>query len=135
MNQASLLRLTALLGMLSVGLGAFGAHGLRRLVEPEQLVTFETAVRYQFYHTLALGVVAALYASPYVNVRRLRQVVGCWLAGLLLFSGSLYLLSLREVHGLPVAFLGPITPVGGLLLIAGWGLLLLVPRTAPDHVD
>lgn len=128
MSQALLVRLAALLGALSVVLGAFAAHGLRELVSAPYLLTFETAVRYQFYHALAIGLAAALYAGELVHTRRLRGAVACWVGGLVLFSGSLYLLSLREVHGLPVAFLGPVTPLGGLLLIAGWALLFFSPR-------
>ncbi|MGB3798555.1 MAG: DUF423 domain-containing protein [Lewinella sp.] len=120
MDQRNILRWTAVLGALSVGLGAFGAHGLEKLVTPERLEIFDTGVRYSFYHTLALGLAAALYPSPSIDSRRLTASVWLWLAGTLLFSGSLYLLSLREVHGLPVGFLGPVTPIGGLLLIGGW---------------
>ncbi|WP_420460291.1 DUF423 domain-containing protein [Neolewinella sp.] len=127
MNQQSLWRLTAVLGALSVALGAFAAHGLRELVGPAELLTFETGVRYQFYHTFALGLAAVAYYLPTINVHRLRTAAWLWLFGILLFSGSLYLLSLREVHGLPVSFLGPVTPVGGLLLIGGWVALFLAP--------
>ena len=129
MQQATVFRITALLGGLSVALGAFAAHGLQRLVDPAYLVTFETGVRYQFYHTFAIGLVAAAYQLPVLSTNRLRLAVLCWCGGLLLFSGSLYLLSLRELHGLPVSLLGPITPLGGLLLIAGWGMLLTAPRS------
>ena len=131
MNRISLFRLTAVLGALSVGLGAFAAHGLRELVEPAQLVTFETGVRYQFYHTFAIGLAAVAYGQVGVDGKRLVTAVWLWLIGLLLFSGSLYLLSLREVHQVPVAFLGPVTPVGGLLLIGGWVALFLAPRSVP----
>ena len=133
MSQALLIRLAALLGALSVALGAFAAHGLRVLVGEAYLLTFETAVRYQFYHALAIGLAAAVYPAQHVSQRQLGWAVACWLGGILLFSGSLYLLSLREVHELPVAFLGPITPLGGLLLIAGWVLLLISPRRPADR--
>jgi uncharacterized membrane protein YgdD (TMEM256/DUF423 family) len=123
MNPITLIRITALLGATAVGLGAFGAHGLERLVGPEQIETFVTGVRYQFYHTLALGFLLAL------RVERSGVIIGCWLGGMLLFSGSLYLLSLREVHGLAVGFLGPVTPIGGVLLITGWVILFIrAPR-------
>jgi uncharacterized membrane protein YgdD (TMEM256/DUF423 family) len=126
MKQATLLRTTALLGAASVGLGAFGAHGLEQLVAPEQVETFTTGVRYQFYHTLALGILAALGGD---RVERGGTIVWLWLIGMLLFSGSLYLLSLRDVHGLAVGFLGPVTPIGGLLLIGGWIMLFVrAPR-------
>ena len=128
MNQRSLLRLTALLGTLSVALGAFGAHSLERLVTPEQVEPFVTGVRYQFYHTLAIGLATALIGSPAIDGRRLTLAVRLWIAGIVLFSGSLYLLSLRTVHGLPAGFLGPITPIGGVLLIAGWVTLFFATR-------
>ena len=121
------LRLCAGLGALAVGLGAFGAHGLQDLVTPEQLTTFHTGVRYQFYHTLAIGLAIALWNIPEVGTERLQQAIACWAIGILLFSGSLYLLSLKAVHGLSVSFLGPITPIGGVFFIVGWVLLFLSP--------
>ncbi|MBB4078094.1 uncharacterized membrane protein YgdD (TMEM256/DUF423 family) [Lewinella aquimaris] len=120
MNRSTIVRITALLGALSVGLGAFAAHSLRELVSQPQLLTFETGVRYQFYHTFAVGLAAVLYRMYGIEPARLRLAVWLWIVGIVLFSGSLFLLSLREVHGLPVAFLGPVTPIGGLLLIGGW---------------
>ena len=130
MNQHTIIRITAALGALTVGLGAFGAHGLQQLISPERLEIFETGVRYSFYHTFALGIAAALYPSPAIHSQRLTAAVWLWLTGIVLFSGSIYLLSLREVHGLPVAFLGPVTPLGGLLLIGGWISLLLSPKSS-----
>lgn len=129
MNQSQLIRLTAALGAASVILGAFGAHGLRALVEPDQLAVYETGVRYQFFHTLAIGLGAALINRSGVRPGRIRLAVWLWVVGLLLFSGSLYLLSLRAVHGWPVAFLGPVTPVGGLLLMGGWLCLFFSTNT------
>ncbi|MFT5998208.1 MAG: uncharacterized membrane protein YgdD (TMEM256/DUF423 family) [Neolewinella sp.] len=122
------LRLCALLGALAVGIGAFGAHGLKAIVAPEQLETFGTAVRYHFYHVFAIGLAVALSALPGIDHKRLRQAVFSWAIGILLFSGSLYLLSLKTVIGFPVAFLGPVTPIGGLFFIIGWVLLLLAAR-------
>ncbi|MEL7162688.1 MAG: DUF423 domain-containing protein [Bacteroidota bacterium] len=127
------LRLTALLGALAVALGAFGAHGLKSLVTPEQLVTYGTGVRYHFYHVLALGLAASLYQRPGISSRMLTRAVWAWGLGTLLFSGSLYLLSLRSVHGLPVGFLGPITPIGGLFFIAGWVFLFLSATSSKQH--
>ena len=129
MNQRKIIRITAAIGALTVGLGAFGAHGLQELISPERLEVFDTGVRYSFYHTFALGIAAALYPSAAVNPQRLAAAVWLWLSGIVLFSGSIYLLSLREVHGLPVAFLGPVTPLGGLLLIGGWISLFLSPKS------
>jgi len=123
------LRLVGLLGAIVVALGAFGAHGLRALISPEALVTYETGVRYQFYHTLAIGLLVALSGKSWINDKRLRQAAICFSVGILLFSGSLYMLALREVHGLSVGFLGPVTPLGGVSFIAGWALLFLAPRS------
>ena len=121
------LRLAALLGALAVALGAFGAHGLKSLVGPEQIETFQIGVRYHFLHTLAILCVSLLWEKPNLNQSFLNRAVWCFGLGILLFSGSLYLLSLREVHGLPVGFLGPVTPIGGVLLIAGWLMLFFAP--------
>lgn len=119
------LRLTALLGALAVAVGAFGAHGLRSLVGPEDLLTFGTGVRYHFYHVLACGLAVAVAALPGSNRKWLRWAIRSWVAGILLFSGSLYLLSLRSVVGVSVGWLGPITPLGGVFFIFGWGFLFL----------
>jgi uncharacterized membrane protein YgdD (TMEM256/DUF423 family) len=117
------LKLTAILGALAVAIGAFGAHGLKAMVSPEHLVTFKTGVTYQFYHVLAMGLALALWSVPGIGKKQLRRAIWCWAIGILLFSGSLYLLSLREVVSVPTAVLGPITPLGGLFFIAGWILL------------
>ena len=106
--------LGALLGGLAVALGAFGAHALKARLSPEKLVTFETGVRYHFYHAFALlaaGLVQFLF--PPAGTAALAGWL--FLAGIALFSGSLYWLSLGGPR-----WLGPITPLGGLALIGGW---------------
>lgn len=115
-----MLILSALSGALAVILGAFGAHALKALISPEALENWKTAVNYQFIHTLAI---LGLSFMP----SKVRIIASSWCFGLgiLLFSGSLYLLSLREIIAMPLSFLGPITPIGGLLFISGWFLLLL----------
>jgi uncharacterized membrane protein YgdD (TMEM256/DUF423 family) len=123
-----MLRLTALLGALAVAIGAFGAHGLKELVGPEELATFNTGVRYHFYHVFAMGLAAVLMAQPNLNQKRLTQASWAWVTGILLFSGSLYLLTLEQQIGIPSSILGPITPIGGLFFIGGWVLLFLAPR-------
>ncbi|MDG1848893.1 MAG: DUF423 domain-containing protein [Flavobacteriales bacterium] len=114
MTHKFTLKLAALFGALSVMIGAFGAHGLKELLLANQrLDVFEKAITYQFYHTLVLFLVAILmkpYASKYL----------CWSArffvfGILIFSGSLYVLALTN-H----LFIGAITPVGGVFFILGW---------------
>jgi uncharacterized membrane protein YgdD (TMEM256/DUF423 family) len=111
--------LGSLLAALAVMLGAFGAHGLKTRLTPELLVTFETGVRYHFYHALGLFAVA-LAASLLPDTLPLRWAGYLMVAGIVLFSGSLYALSLTGVRGL-----GIITPFGGVAFIAGWLLLAL----------
>jgi len=104
-----------ILGGLAVAFGAFGAHGLKNIVTPERLDTFETAVRYQMYHALALLAIAWAI-SQWPEQAKLLAVAG-WLmlAGVFLFSGSLYALVLSRIN-----WLGAITPLGGVAFIAGW---------------
>jgi uncharacterized membrane protein YgdD (TMEM256/DUF423 family) len=117
----------ALSAFVAVAAGAFGAHGLRGALPPDLLDVFETGVRYQMYHALALLVVAWLASS------RPATVAG-WLfvAGTVLFSGSLYVLSLSGVR-----WLGAITPLGGLAFLAGWLALAWAgwQRTAADPAE
>jgi uncharacterized membrane protein YgdD (TMEM256/DUF423 family) len=116
--------LGSLLAALAVLLGAFGAHGLKTKLAPEMLVTFETGVRYHFYHALGLLAVAVL-ASLLPDSTPLRWSGYLLVAGIVLFSGSLYALSLTGVRGL-----GIITPFGGLAFIAAWLLLALAVTSA-----
>jgi uncharacterized membrane protein YgdD (TMEM256/DUF423 family) len=111
--------LGSLLAALAVMLGAFGAHGLKTRLPPEMLITFETGVRYHFYHALGLFAVA-LAASLLPDTVALRWAGYLMVAGIVLFSGSLYALSLSGARGL-----GIITPFGGMAFIAGWLLLAL----------
>jgi uncharacterized membrane protein YgdD (TMEM256/DUF423 family) len=104
-------------GFLGVALGAFGAHGLRNRLSPEMLAVFETGVRYQMYHVFAVLIVAA--AIGHLGNARLLMASGwAFSAGILLFSGSLYALALTQV-----GVLGAITPIGGVLFLAGWACL------------
>lgn len=113
------LKTAALLGALAVALGAFGAHGLKKLVPPETVSTFETGVRYQFYHVFALLIVAILYS--HFSQRWLKYAANSFLAGMALFSGSLYLLTaLKATDTVGLSGIGAITPVGGLFFILGW---------------
>lgn len=108
--------LLALVGALAVILGAFGAHGLRNVLPDTSLDVWKTASQYHFIHTLAALLTLILPGHP----RWQRLAFGFFGFGILCFSGSLYLLSTSSVHLLPVDFLGPVTPIGGLLLILGW---------------
>lgn len=108
----------ALSAAFAVAAGAFGAHGLREAVTPDRLATFETAVRYQIYHALALLVVGLLVERDREGERRLRWAGGLFLAGTVLFAGSLYVLVLTDTP-----WLGAVTPLGGVAFIAGWLVL------------
>lgn len=110
--------LGALGGMLSVVFGAFGAHALKDRLDAYSLGVFETAVQYQFYHSLALLIVAALMIQlPASSLLRSSSLL--FVMGIVVFSGSLYALSLTGVR-----WLGAITPLGGLAFIAGWVCLM-----------
>jgi uncharacterized membrane protein YgdD (TMEM256/DUF423 family) len=112
---------SAILAAVAIGLGAFGAHGLKDVISAKALSTFETGVRYQMYHSLALLIIGFAMSIP-SNTRK--WVSRFFIFGVILFSGSLYLLSFKEIVTFSLAFLGPFTPVGGLLLIVGWFRLL-----------
>ena len=106
-----------MLGFLGVAIGAFGAHGLRSRLSPEMLAVFETGVRYQMYHVSALLIVAA--AIGHAGQARLLMIAGwSFIAGILIFSGSLYALALTGTTAL-----GAITPIGGLAFLIGWACL------------
>jgi uncharacterized membrane protein YgdD (TMEM256/DUF423 family) len=123
MTARLIIQLAALLGGLGVAIGAFGAHGLRKMLEASgRFDTFETAVRYQFYHALALLAVGVLLALR-PDLKSLSTTAWLWLGGVLIFSGSLYTLCFTGITKL-----GAVAPLGGLLLIAGWISLLLAAR-------
>lgn len=113
--------MAGILGGTAVVFGAFGAHALKEALDPESLNSFNTGVRYQMWHALAL---LALAASP-VKIKQLKTIAQFWLFGVLLFSGSIYLLSIDELMNVNLSFLGPITPLGGLALIVAWIMLIV----------
>ncbi|MCB9300286.1 MAG: DUF423 domain-containing protein [Lewinellaceae bacterium] len=120
--RKTFLRLGSFAALAAVALGAFGSHGLKEAVTPEQLNTFEIGVRYQFYHALALLAVGLLL---YFRKTPLLPWAGwSFLAGIFLFSGSLYLLAVNDILQLSTSLLGPMTPIGGTFFILGWGLFL-----------
>ncbi len=120
----------ALFAALAVMLGAFGAHSLKAYLGPAGLQTFETGVRYQFYHSFALLVTGLAYTQ--FPVRALRFANIFFAIGILLFSGSLYVLALLQAGGAGLGPIGILTPVGGLFFIAGWfSLFAAVSRRAP----
>lgn len=111
------IRLSAILAGLAVAAGAFGAHALKEHLTPDMLAIFETAARYQMYHALALLAVGVLDAA--LGPCRTRRAAGwCFVVGVLIFSGSLYGLSLSGIR-----WLGAITPIGGAAFLLGWVLL------------
>jgi uncharacterized membrane protein YgdD (TMEM256/DUF423 family) len=115
----------------AVLLGAFGAHALKERLDPNALQVFETGVRYQMYHALALLLLGALV--PHLHFGWAAWAGRFFAAGIVLFSGSLYLLSCRSLLGLEQwTFLGPLTPAGGLSFVAGWMFLLFSYLKSPN---
>jgi uncharacterized membrane protein YgdD (TMEM256/DUF423 family) len=109
----------AFLGALSVAMGAFGAHALKEILSQQLLNTYETAVRYQFYHVFALALTGILYKN--FPGQPLRLAGACFIAGIVFFNGSLYALIACSAMGLSgINWIGAITPLGGLLFIIGW---------------
>jgi uncharacterized membrane protein YgdD (TMEM256/DUF423 family) len=118
MNK-NFLSVAALLGALSVALGAFAAHKLRAMVSPDAVAVFETGVRYQFYHVFALLFVALL--SERVSNKWMIWAGNCFIMGIVLFCGSLYALTaLKIAENSHLLLVGILTPIGGLFFIAGW---------------
>lgn len=116
--------MAAISGMLAVALGALGAHYLEKQLAPQKMEIWEKAVRYQFYHTLVLLILTILIKT-YGAGRLIKFSAWLFAGGIVLFSGSLYLLSTRELTGLPSHWLGPLTPLGGISWIIAWMLLAL----------
>jgi len=115
MTPTTMIRFAAVLGALGVACGAFGAHGLEGKIPEHDLGTWNKAVHYQLWHALALLLVAALHD----RLKKASAAALCFAIGTAVFSGTLYLLVLTGVKAL-----GAITPIGGVLMIAGWALLL-----------
>lgn len=108
-------------GVIAVLLGAFGAHGLKATIDASSLDIWQKGVEYQFYHTFAL-----LYLSTFARYRNklINLAYFCFTFGIVLFSGSLYLLATRTILNISfIDFIGPITPIGGLLFALGWIML------------
>lgn len=110
---------------LGVVIGAFAAHGLKPLLSLKEINNFETGVKYQFYHAFAL-IVLGLLSTHFPKGEKLFKIAGfLFFIGILLFSGSLYLLSTQSILNISIPLLGPITPIGGSLLIFGWLFIAL----------
>lgn len=109
----------ALFAAIAVILGAFGAHALKQVLDEAQLTTFETGVRYQFYHSFALLATGIIYAS--FPAKQVKWASTCFLIGILLFSGSLYAITLLKMNGVVgLTGVGILTPIGGVFFILGW---------------
>ena len=119
-----------ILAALAVILGAFGAHGLKQIVPPETISTFDTGVRYHFYHVFALMITAMLYERSRKGWIKFAGI--SFIAGIILFSGSLYLLTiLKATETVGLSRIGIITPFGGLFFIAGWIALAIALSLSP----
>lgn len=109
----------AFLGMLAIILGAFGAHALKAVLTPEQLMTFETGVRYQMYHALFLLFIGT---TGLLSQKIKKTIYYLVLVGVLFFSGSIYLLATNSLTSFDFRVIGFITPIGGFLLLLAWGI-------------
>ena len=119
MTQFTLL-FASILGALAVVFGAFGAHALKKLLNSEQLKSFETGVKYQMYHAIVLLLIGFNFNLETTSEK---YMVYTFIVGILLFSFSIYGLVISSAKNKKLRFLGPITPLGGLFLIIGWCLL------------
>ena len=119
MTQQVIISTAAIFGLLSVIFGAFGAHALKKTLSADQLKSFEVGVRYQMYHAIVLFILG--FNSDFTTP----ALYWCFTVGIVLFSFSIYGLVFSDALNKKLHFLGPITPIGGLLLAAGWFLLLL----------
>lgn len=114
------LLIAALYGALGIIFGAFGAHALKKVLSPDLLKSFETGVKYQLYHAIVLLIIGFQFSFTETLET---STAWCFIAGTFLFSFSIYGLCISSAKGKKLRFLGPITPIGGLLLVIGWILL------------
>mgnify|MGYP000853213802 CR=1 FL=1 len=125
------LGIAALLGALTVAIGAFGAHGLQKITSDTVILhSYQTAVQYQMVHVLALlsvGILFERFSATWLN-----WAAAFFLAGIFLFSGSIYIITYLKIHNMSTGWIGPVTPLGGLLFIGGW-LFLLVAVQRKKH--
>ncbi len=133
MSARFYLLVCALTGAMSVALGAFAAHGLKKVVSPEMLVVYQTGVQYQFIHSLALLALAILLLVPASQAVKglVKWSANFMILGMMLFSGSLYAMTFMSVAGGFPTWLGPITPIGGLAFIIGWIFLMVAAFKLP----
>lgn len=119
MTQQTFIITGAFFGMLAIIFGAFGAHALKKILSDDQLKSFETGIKYQMYHAIVLLLLGFNFQFS------TSAMYWCFTLGILLFSFSIYGLVLSDAKGKKLKFLGPITPIGGLLFVIGWFLLIL----------
>ncbi|WP_291274035.1 DUF423 domain-containing protein [Flavobacterium sp.] len=119
--EKKILVVAAVFGFFAIILGAFGAHALKKVLTLDQLTSFETGVKYQMYHALFLLFVGT---TSLLTMKDKEFIFYFTLIGVLFFSGSIYLLTTSSITGIKSKILGPITPIGGLFLIADWGMLI-----------
>lgn len=120
MKNATLI-IGAVYGLLSVILGAFGAHALKKVISVEKLISFETGVRYQMYAALFLLIVGYILKFETPSEKWISILM---IAGTFIFSVTIYLLAFSEVAAIPTKIIGPLTPLGGLLMIISWAMLI-----------
>lgn len=121
--ERKIIATAAFLGLTAIVLGAFGAHALKNYLTPEQLISFETGVKYQMYHALFLLFLGL--SAVFLTDKTKKLMYWLVVLGVTFFSGSIYLLTTKNVTGIDFIFLGPITPIGGTLLISAWGILFV----------
>lgn len=121
--ERKIIATAAFLGLTAIILGAFGAHALKNYLTPEQLISFETGVKYQMYHALFLLFLGL--SAVFLTDKTKKLMYWLVVLGVTFFSGSIYLLTTKNVTGIDFKFLGPITPIGGTLLITAWGILFV----------
>lgn len=126
------IQIAAILGALSVAFGAFGAHALKKMIDADSLATFETAVRYQFYHTFALLGTGILYRRMPGKIMEWAGIL--FISGIVLFCGSLYILAyLTAIQNVGLKGIGAITPLGGVCFIAGWVCICIQAMKPTAH--
>ena len=126
MTTENSIKMAILFCLSAVILGAFGAHALKEVLSESQLNSFQTGIRYQFFHGLAI-LILSLNSKQFTD--RLSSTIKIMSAGIILFSFSIYLLNIQDLVGFSMSYLGPITPIGGLLLITSWtGLFFSIKK-------
>jgi uncharacterized membrane protein YgdD (TMEM256/DUF423 family) len=121
--EKKLILTAAIMGVIAIVLGAFGAHALKKVLTDSQLNSFEVGVRYQMYHALFLLLIANL---NFLAIKEKTIIMYLVIVGVLLFSGSIFLLSTSVITKIKTSILGPLTPIGGLFLIASWIYLFYI---------